>query len=208
MSFETIRKEAKTYFQDVSPSHDWHHVRRVLGLSRHLAGAEDADTALVELAAVLHDIGRGRKDRGTIDDHALWGAGEAGAILDRNGYDPERIDAVQHCIRAHRYSNDVDPETPEARILSDADNLDALGAIGVARTFCYSGENGRILASPDLRPEDDDSDAGRTGLNHLVKKILNLRDRMYTSTAKTLAEQRHDVVLQFVKRLRKEIHYQ
>lgn len=202
---ESLRKTARQYFEDAPPSHDWQHVLRVRRTALELAEHEEADEKTLEAAAFLHDIGRVREMRGEIEDHATWSGREARRILKQRGYETSTIDPIVHCIRTHRYSNDAKPETLEAKILCDADNLDALGAIGIARTFAYSGENDRLLADADRPPESDDSEAGRTGLNHLVKKILTLKDRMYTDTGRQFAEERHRVVGDFVKRLRKEV---
>lgn len=205
MAIESIREEARSYFSDVAPSHDWHHVERVERLAETLAEKEGADMELVKLAVLLHDIGRGREDRGEIGDHAEWGAEKAGEILREHGHNSDTIESVKHCIRAHRYSDEMEPETVEAEVLSDADNLDALGASGIARTFCYSGEHGRPVSDTELLPEDDDSESGETGLNHLANKILELKDRMYTDAGREIAEERHRFVEKFVEQMTGEM---
>lgn len=205
MELDSIRKKARSYFGDVSPSHDWHHVERVEALAEKLADEEDADKEVVKISVLLHDIGRGKEDRGQVDDHAEWGAEEAEKILKEYGYDDETVEKVQHCIETHRYSNDIEPETVEAEVLADADNLDALGASGVARTFCYSGENGRPVSDTDLFPGEDDSEYGETGLNHLTNKILTLKERMYTTAGKKIAEGRHRFVEDFVEQMTGEM---
>jgi uncharacterized protein len=206
---DEVRERARTYFDVVSPAHDWHHVRRVARLAETLADecaadGSDVDENVLFSAVWLHDVGRAKEDRGEIGDHAEWGAAEAGRILADLGADPETVEAVQHCIRAHRYSNDVEPETPEARILSDADNLDALGAVGIARVFSYGGELGQPIHDPDLPPEADDSAAGETQFNHVHEKILTLRERMYTDAGREMAEERHEYVAAFVERFERE----
>lgn len=204
---DEVRDRARSYFEDVtSPAHDWHHVRRVARLAETLAGevAADVDETVLFASVWLHDVGRAKEDRGEIDDHAEWGAREAADVLAALDADPETIDAVQHCIRAHRYSNDVAPETTEAEILCDADNLDALGAVGIARCFAYGGELGQPIHAPDLPPEDDDSAAGATQFDHLHEKILRLRERMYTEAGRDLAEDRHEYVAEFAERLERE----
>lgn len=204
-SVQKLRKTAKQYFEGVPPSHDWYHVERVETLCRELAEEEEARNDILVPAALLHDIGRNKENAGQIQDHARWGADEARRILSDRGYDEDTLEAVHHCILTHRYSNEAEPRTLEAKVLSDADNLDAMGAVGVARTFSFSGEKGRPLADPGLLPEQDDSESGETGLNHLKKKILNLKDRIYTEHGQKLAQERHDFVLDFVKKLRDEI---
>jgi uncharacterized protein len=199
-----VRERARTYFDGVSPAHDWQHVERVARLAETLAEESDVDDDVLFAAVWLHDIGRAREDRGEIDDHAEWGAVEAAQILADLGADPETVEAVQHCIRAHRYSNDVKPETREAEILSDADNIDALGATGIARLFSYGGELRQPIHDPDLSPDGDDSDGGATQLDHLHEKLLSLRDRMYTEAGRELAAERHAYVAEFAARFERE----
>lgn len=201
---QQVRERARTYFDGVSPAHDWQHVERVARLAETLAEGRDVDDDVLFGAVWLHDIGRAKEDRGEIADHAEWGAREAGEILADLDVDSETVEAVQHCIRAHRYSNDVEPETREAEILSDADNLDALGATGIARLFSYGGELGQLIHDPDLPPEADDSDGGATQLNHLHEKLLSLRDRMYTEAGREIAAERHDYVAEFAERFERE----
>jgi len=140
MDETAVRDRARSYFDGVSPCHDFQHVRRVVATAKRLADAveagehgpaRDVDRDVLVAAGWLHDVGRGREDRGEIDDHATWGAREARDVLRDLGVDDDAVlDAVDHCIRAHRFSNDVAPETLEAELLSDADNLDATGAVG------------------------------------------------------------------------------
>ena len=204
MEPQDLAEEASGYFDDISPSHDWLHVKRVYRLAERIAAEEGADREVVRRAVLLHDIGRQKEDKGEIEDHAEWGAREAEEILEERGF--EEINRVVHCIESHRYSTDPEPETLEAKVLSDADNLDALGATGIARTFAYAGERGGKLADPELPIEEDDSDQGETALNHLQKKILNLRQRLYTDTGKRIADQRHVFVEEYVERLQDEIN--
>lgn len=200
-----IREKSSTYFSDISPSHDWLHVKRVANLAEKLHESMEGDFETLMLSVYLHDIGRSREDNGEIDCHADWGAKEAERILKDYNYSEKVIEEVKHAIKAHRYSNNTEPETIEAKILSDADNLDAMGAAGIARTFSYSGEFQRPLADPDLPAEKDSSVKGKTALNHLTKKILNLKDRMYTDTGLEIAEERHDFVEKYVERFDAEM---
>ncbi|WP_254768637.1 HD domain-containing protein [Salinilacihabitans rarus] len=204
---DEVRSVARSYFDGrVSPAHDWHHVERVEALARRLAAdRDDVDERVLVLAVLLHDVGRPGEEAGTVDDHAEWGAREARSILAEFDLDPGTVDAVAHCVRAHRYSNDVDPETVEARVLCDADNLDALGAVGLARCFSYGGEHGIPFYDPDLPVSADESPAGHTSVNHLRKKILSLPDRMYTEEGRRLAERRRAVVEEFLDRFEAEI---
>ncbi|RQH00979.1 HD domain-containing protein [Natrarchaeobius oligotrophus] len=204
---ETVRSRARPYFADASPAHDWNHVERVEALSETLLerNPESADERVVTLAVFLHDVGRAREDRGEIDDHAHWGALEAERILADVGAEAETIERVRHCVRSHRYSNDVEPKTLEAKLLSDADNLDALGAVGVARVFSYGGENGNAIHDPSVSPAADESPAEQTGYEHLHEKILALPERMYTDPGRELAHERTRFVREFADRLESEI---
>jgi len=198
---EKIKSEASTYFSDISPSHDWLHVKRVANLAEELQKNEGGDQEIMMLSVYLHDIGRAREDNGEIKDHAAWGAKKAGEILSNQGYDQEVIESVQHCIEAHRYSNNIEPETVEAEILSDADNLDAIGATGIARTFSFSGESQQPLA----RLENPKKEGRETTLNHVREKLLDLKDRMYTDKGLEIAENRHKFTENFVEQFEAEM---
>ncbi|MFD1646527.1 HD domain-containing protein [Haloarchaeobius litoreus] len=207
MDIPALRERAETYFGGLAPTHDWHHVERVVENAEALVDRTDhaVDEDVLLAAAWLHDIGRKREADGEIDDHAAWGAGEARRILDAQGVDTATVDAVAHCVRAHRFSNDVEPESREAELLSDADNLDAIGAVGLARTFAYAGEHGRTLHDPDLPPVADDSPAGETSFNHVHKKLLRIEDRMYTDAGRELAADRHAFLETFVEQFEREV---
>ncbi|WP_440772138.1 HD domain-containing protein [Natronorubrum sp. DTA28] len=206
---ETVRSRARPYFEDAPPAHDWHHVQRVETLAETLIDrhSEPAsiDDRIVGLAVLCHDIGREREDQGEIDDHATWGAVEAGRILEDVGADAATIERVQHCVRAHRYSNAIEPETLEARIVSDADNLDALGALGIARVFAYGGEVGSPIYDPGVPVDDDETPDGRAQYNHLHKKILDLPDRMYTTVGSRIADERAAFVREYVAQFDAEV---
>ncbi|WP_276273389.1 HD domain-containing protein [Haloarcula litorea] len=201
-----LRAVARSYFDDaMSPAHDWHHVRRVEALADRLAGEYDVDDRTLELAVWFHDVGRAREDAGEIRDHAAWGAEECERVLPDHGVPDERVETVAQAVRAHRYSNAVDPASREAELLCDADNLDALGAVGLARCFTYGGERGEVLHDPDLPAAADDSPAGATQYNHVRKKLRALPDRMYTDAGRRMAEERRDFVDRFLAQFDAEV---
>ncbi|AXR83457.1 HD domain-containing protein [Natrarchaeobaculum sulfurireducens] len=204
---ETVRSHARSYFEDAPAAHDWHHVERVETIAETLLERhpERADDHVVKLAVYLHDIGREREDRGEVDCHAEWGADEAGRILADVGAADETIECVRHCVRAHRYSNDVEPTTLEAALVADADNLDALGAVGIGRVFAHGAVVGSPLYDPAVPLEADESAAGTTQYNHLHKKILTLPERMYTDVGRELADDRAAFVRAYVDRFEREI---
>ncbi|WP_435155673.1 HD domain-containing protein [Haladaptatus sp. DFWS20] len=202
---DVVLPRAKAHFGDVAPAHDWHHVQRVANLAETLVEEHEANETILFTAVWLHDIGRAREDRGEIDDHAEWGAEEARRILAEHDVTETEIEAIQHCIRAHRFSNDVEPETLEAKLLSDADNLDALGAVGIARNFCFSGELGQTLHDPNLPIDADNTTTGATAMNHFHKKILRLPESMYTDVGRRMANERQAFVEEFMERFEREV---
>lgn len=167
--------------------HDSDHVQRVARIAMMIAEKEGGDVEVVRKAAELHDVARNE------ENHAIRGAEVARDILSRKGYSKEFIERVCHCIASHSFTSGVKPETLEAKILSDADKLDAIGAIGIARAFMYSGEKGRSI-------EDT--------LKHFEEKLLKLKDMMYTETGKKMAEERHRFLKEFYERIRKELRFE
>lgn len=204
---EEIESLAQSYFHaGMSPSHDWFHVQRVKTNAEALiADYSSADSTVVQLGVILHDIGRAKEAEGVIEDHSAWGAEESEELLRAHGVSRETSEAVAHCIRAHRYANEPDPQTLEAKIVSDADNLDALGAVGLARCFAYGGEIGSPIHDPSLPPEADTTGIGQTQFNHLHKKLLDLPKRMYTDAGKALADARAKYIQQFIQQFEQEV---
>ncbi|MFB6203533.1 MAG: HD domain-containing protein [Candidatus Nanohaloarchaea archaeon] len=205
MDFQEIEKTARRYQKGNEPAHDWQHVQRVAKIGRELAEKEGADPETVRAAALLHDVGRSKEREDIIEDHAEWGAEKAREVLDRSEFPEEKIEDVVHCIRTHRYSTGPEPETLEARVLFDADNLDSMGAVGIARSFSFAGERGNAMVDPEIPPEKDDTPDGRTALNHLEKRMLELRDLMHTDAARRIAEEKHEFVEQYIERFKKEM---
>ncbi len=165
-------------------SHDGGHTARVLRLAIYIARKEGADAEVVRKAAELHDVARDKPN------HALEGARMAKEILKREQCDEEFIEEVIHCIEAHSFSAGIKPRTLEAKVLGDADRLDAMGAVGIARAFLYSGEHGRSI-------EDT--------LKHFEEKLLKLIDLMETETGRKMAKERHEFLVEFYKKLKKEL---
>jgi len=171
-----------------NPCHGVDHVLRVRDLALTIAEKvrEPVDREVLELAALLHDIGR----LSTETNHAERSAEIARILLELAGYPRDKIDMVVNATLAHSYTSRVEAVSIEAKILSDADKLDALGAVGVARVFAYSGEKGRSI---------EDS------IQHFYSKILNLVDTMHTDEAKRIAYERHKFVREFLSRLLQEL---
>ncbi len=192
---------AQNHFLNARHSHDWDHTIRVHNLCMKIGTAEKADLETLSIAAYLHDIGRSTQDlsQGKIC-HAHQGAEMASDIL--SAYDLKgRYDNIIHCIRSHRFRNDDRPETLEARILFDADKLDAIGAIGVARAYLFAGEIGAVLHNPDIEPELAESySRNDTGYREYRVKLCRIKERMLTDAGKRMAEERHTFMESFFER--------
>lgn len=166
--------------------HGWDHVKRVHDLCVFIGKEEGGDLEVLKIASLLHDIAR----NGGRGDHAVKSAREAERALLRLGLQRARISEIANVIKTHRFRTRKKPLSLEAKILSDADKLDAMGAIGVYRTSAFGGEASRSFQ--------------RT-IGHFDEKLLKLKDRMYTSTAKKLAKKRHEFMLVYLKQIEKEI---
>ncbi len=204
---ERMCRVARRIFNAARGSHGWDHTLRVVRLCERMGPLEGADMTVLRIAAYLHDIGRGRQDalNGALC-HADQGARMAQRLLGPLGLSAERRDNVVHCIHSHRYRCDPPPATLEARILFDADKLDAIGAVGVARAFLFAGELGARLHCPEVAvdrsspygPED-------TGYREYMVKLRFVHQRMLTASGRRLAAARHDFMTRFFERFLQEI---
>ena len=199
----TIEK-ARHHYQGSDAVHDFDHVRRVLALAERLARAEGADLEIVRTAALLHDIARGQGDR-LAADHAQAGAEIARRLL--AGHPQEKIEAVAHAIAAHRFRAGPSPQTLEAKVLHDADKLDAIGAIGVARAFAFGGHEGQRLWAevPPGYQESASTRSEHTPVHEYHMKLVKIKGRLLTESARRLAEQRHTFMVDFYQRLEREV---
>ncbi len=199
--------EARRYYEGADAVHDLDHVLRVLALAERIARAEGADMEIVCAAALLHDVGREQAEAQGLD-HAAFAATRARAIL--AGQPPEKVEAVAQAIAAHRFRSGPAPATPEAQVLFDADKLDAIGAIGVARAFAYGGARGQRLWAPvesvDIAHWEETGDgADHTPVHEFVVKLARLKERLFTQTGRAIAEERHAYMAAFYARLDAEV---
>jgi len=197
-------EQARQHYEGADAIHDFDHVLRVLSTAERLAQEENADWDIVRAATLLHDVARGHGDR-MAEDHAHAGAEIARELL--AGQPAEKVEAVAHAIAAHRFRTGPDPQTVEARVLHDADKLDAIGAIGVARAFAYGGFEGQRLWA-DVPPDYRESQATRhehTPVHEFQIKLAKIRDRLLTASARKLAEERHTYMVAFFEQLDREV---
>ncbi len=172
-------------FRNNSGGHDADHTMRVYRNALLIAGREaDCDIETVSLASLLHDA----------DDHKLFHTKDnanARSFLMRQNISPEKTERIIAAINSVSFSRNrgKQPETLEGKIVQDADRLDAIGAIGIARTFAYGGEHGRSLDS---------------SIRHFHDKLLRLKDGMNTKTGREMAEERHAYIADFLEEYRKE----
>ena len=202
-------EQARTWYADSDPVHDFDHILRVYNMAERLGVQMGADMDILRAAALLHDAegatpgGEGRKE------HHLASAEFAERILSEEAWPAERIAAVQHCIRAHRFRGTGEgPQTVEARVLFDADKLDVLGAIGVARVVAYAVLNRqpiyaqpseRFLASGEKEPGELHS-----AYHEFLFKLVKIKGRLFTSEARQIAVEREVYLAEFFRRLAAE----
>lgn len=184
---ENAKAFAKEVFSSDSSGHDYHHTLRVHALARTIAEAEGAEGDVVELAALLHDV----------DDHKLSpdtaeNKDRAVSFLRSQNMDPETIQRILRIIDQVSFSrNTLPPDTLEGKCVQDADRLDAMGAIGIARTFAFGGSHGRAMHDPQSK------DSG-TSIVHFYDKLLLLKDRMNTNAGRSMAQHRHGYLEDFL----------
>lgn len=206
-----IKKEAKSILEDNFPSHDWSHIERVHDLCMKIARDTAADREILKLSAYLHDVARNKQDKtnGKID-HAIKGSKIARSILKRHNYPKEKIEKICHCIEAHRFRNDKTPKSLEAKILFDADKLDSIGAIGIARSFAFVGEIKAKLYDDEILFKKKISNADiysqkDTAYREFLEKLSKVRQNMQTSQGEKIAGEREQFMVKFFRRFKQEI---
>lgn len=198
---------AKT-LENAEGGHDWFHIQRVYNNSLLIARGEEVDKFIVELGALLHDIADSKFHKG---DETV-GPKVAGDFLKEQKVSEEVIDHVVKIIENISFKGGNEARKFNSReldIVQDADRLDALGAIGIARTFNYGGFKGRPLYDPKIKPNLNMSKAeykasNAPTINHFYEKLLLLKDRMNTETGRRLAEERHRFMELFLEQFYKE----
>jgi uncharacterized protein len=223
---------ALQWYPASDPVHGFDHVLRVYGMAERLAWIEGADLEIVRAAALLHDAS---SEQGAVDNeqwtvgsdqssisnlqsaienqrltHHLSSAEFAAQVLRVEGWPEERIAAVQHCIRAHRFRDRQEPpQTLEAKVLFDADKLDAIGAVGVARAIGFAIQAGQPAYAPPskqfLETGELESGEPHSAYHEYLFKLRRIKERMLTASGRELAEERHRLMAEFFERLADEM---
>jgi uncharacterized protein len=208
-------EQARQWYPANDPVHGFEHVLRVYRMAERLARAEGADLELVRAAVLLHDAqdsqaGEDEEHTEKRGNHHLRSAEFAAKVLGAEGWPEERIAAVQHCIQAHRFRDDsTAPQTLEAQVLFDADKLDAIGAIGVVRALAFAISAGKPVYYPVspgfLKSGELEAGEAHSAYHEYLFKLVKLKDRLYTPSARSMAEQRHARMVEFFEGLSAEM---
>jgi uncharacterized protein len=209
INLEQIMRTLQSLLHNQSPAHDFEHIIRVYKNAEMISKQEESvDLDIVLAAALLHDLVVYPKGSSKTINSADDSAEIAKKILlEYKNYPREKIEKVADAIRTHSYSKRLVPETLEGKILQDADRLDAIGAIGIARTFSVGGSENRSLYNPTdpFCESERQLDDTQWTLDHIKKKLMILKNSMHTKTAKKIAEERTEFMELFLNQLRKEI---
>jgi len=189
--------------------HDFFHIERVVKLAKYIQKNEGGNLFLIELSALLHDIGDYKLNKGVDLQEKL-----ITEFLESLQLDKANISEVLQIVTSISYSKSYENRelSLEAKILQDADRLDAIGALGIARTFAYGGSNGSIMYDPEIKPKnitntEEYKNAKSTTINHFYEKLLLLSAKMNTETAKILAKKRHQFMLDYLNEFYKEWNF-
>jgi len=198
-------------FEDDATGHDWHHIMRVYNVSKFIHSTEGGDLETIELAALLHDISDHKFNGGKLDE----GGKVAYNILIELGASEELAQKVKYIVDNLSYkgaNTNVEMNSLEGQIVQDADRLDAIGAIGIARTFAYGGNRNQAIYDPNLDPKlhdtfEDYAKSKTSTVNHFYEKLLLLKDRLNTPTAKVIGEKRHGIMEDYLAQFHEEWNF-
>jgi uncharacterized protein len=200
-----LQKEVKALYEEADPAHDFSHILRVCQNAQFIGKKEGADMQVLLFSALLHDAGsvsKGLED--PIESEKRWEI--VLDFLNKKGLPKNIMEKILYAIEVHRFSKGIVPDTLEARILQDADRLDALGAVGIARVFMTGGTLGRALYNPfDPFCKNREPDDKKWNLDHFYRKLLKLESGMHTKTAREMASRRTEVLERYLSDLEQEI---
>ncbi|MCL6589797.1 MAG: HD domain-containing protein [Firmicutes bacterium] len=192
------------------PSHDFSHVERVFHLALRLGRVEKADLKILGIAALFHDLARNEEAKsGGKVCHAIAGARYAEEILTEKGEPPELVRAVAECISTHRYRDQNPPKSLEGKCLFDADKLDSLGVVGIARAYLWLGERGGTVYVKKADWEKTDFRDNHPAVDSLQRewhiKLQHIQGKLYTKTAQKIARKRSAIMKRFLEILEQEV---
>lgn len=198
----------KDQLKDAEAGHNWSHIERVWKLSQKIAEIEGGNLKIVELSALLHDIADPKFHNG--DENLALEISRN--FLETQAVSEEEIEAVLYIIKNISFKNRGDFQgepSKELQIVQDADRLDAIGAIGIARTFHFGGFKNNPIYDPEIKPnlemtKEEYKKSEGTTINHFYEKLLLLKDLMNTETGRKIAEKRHQFMLQFLEQFYSE----
>ncbi len=203
---ENAKKYVKELFEKEYSGHDYFHTLRVYQLAKEIAIKEEANAEIIELVALLHDV-----DDIKLSPKTHANKANARKFLIENNIPKEVVELICDNIGEISYKgvDTVPGKTIEARIVQDADRLDALGALGIARAFAYGGHHQRVMYDPDIKPclnmtEEEYRNHISTTVNHFYEKLFNLKKLMNTKTGKEMAEDREKYMKEYLDRFIKE----
>jgi uncharacterized protein len=202
-----LQRKVKYMLADRDPAHDFSHIMRVYKNAELIGKFEDAEMEILLTATLLHDLVVYPKGSAKRSKSADDSADMAEKLLQYYKYPQDKIDKICYCIRTHSYSKKLTPSTLEGKILQDADRLDAIGAIGIARTFSIGGSENRLFYNskdPFCKSKREYDDKQWT-LDHFQTKLLKLKDSMHTQTAIEIAKERTKFMKLFIDQLEQEI---
>ncbi len=204
-------EQARAWYTRSDAVHAFDHVERVYRMAERLGRAEGADLEIVRAAALLHDTGETTPGAEERANHHFTASDFAAEVLGAEGWTAERIAAVQHCIRAHRFrDNREPPATREAKVLFDADKLDVLGAIGVARAVAYATLAGEpVFAVPSarfLQSGEEEPGEPHSAYHEYLFKLRRIKERLFTPAARALAAGRDAYIAEYFEQLQAEIN--
>lgn len=198
---ERTQEYVREKFENEYSGHDYFHTFRVFKMATRIAECEGADVKIVQLAALLHDV-----DDRKLSPETYKSQANARGFLCENGVDANATERICQIIREISFgANDSAPTTIEGKCVQDADRLDAIGAIGIARAFAYGGNHNRVMHNPDEKPRLNMSESEyrnhvSTTVNHFYEKLFNLKALMNTQTAKRIAFEREQYMKDFIAR--------
>ena len=199
---ENLKKVVKSKLGKNDPAHDFEHVMRVYRNAERICKNENGNKKLILSAVLLHDIIKIKNQK----DSALKSAKLSEKILKENYFLDDEITIISDAIKEHSFSKGKIPSTLEGKILQDADRLDAIGAIGLARVFSFSGSNNRPFYDPkDPFSKNRNLNDNKWAIDHFYEKLLTLEQKMNTKTGKTIAKKRTKTLKDFLKELKNEI---